>query len=249
MRPRSAGSPVRSCSRDQRVRKKASASPGGEVDGGARDEERHVQVAALEPQHRVGLHHVGVRPLVEVVRARTAAGRTAPPCSGRVPAPASRSRRIATPQPPPVRWWIITTARQPSARPSQKTNATQVRAEELGRVRRTRPPAGRARRGPPRRAPRVAGRSSSGIGGVVHVRYLPVPGASLFRSSGGTSASVAFCARLQRADVGDDRPAVARPGSARGSRASRRSRWSSRRRSGRPAPARSRSMWNDGGCR
>ena len=52
---------------------------------------------------------------------------------------------------------------------------------------------------------------------------------------------------LQRADVGRDRPPILRRRPACGSPASRRSRWSSRRSSSRPAASRILSSWNDGG--
>ena len=79
MRTASAGSPVRSCSADQRRQAEGEADPDGEVDGGADQEERHVEVERLLRQDVVLGHHGACRSRDRGRGGRTrAARRTAP---------------------------------------------------------------------------------------------------------------------------------------------------------------------------
>ena len=253
----------RSCSADQRVQqhraarsRRRSRSPRGSRKNGT------FRYGALCCRISSRATASGLRPHVQLRQHRSRSGGTAATQTAAAALPASK---IAARDQPPLRrrdrCCSISSASEPSVRPRQNMKPISYDGKNCAGLQDARRSRRATRPATPTISPRCCRRADAGGSTVVRAyrRALalvprPADGAlagcdSFCRSSAGTSAADGVLAQLQRADVGGDRPAIARRDLRARSRASRRSRWSSRRRSGRPARCRSRSMWYDGGWR
>ena len=191
-----------SCSRDHLRQEVREHDPDGEVERGARQEERHVQVGRLLLQERVGGDGVRAAPSRRCAAARARCGRKSSASSGSVRAPASSRRRITRPH--SAAGEVVDAAmiaRQPSATPIQKRKATRYERKNCAGVHERAERAQRARPTRRRRSGRAAGarsqrrawrcRSSAQCGSSC-AGAAPAARRARRACAGGTSSSVAF---------------------------------------------------------